>query len=360
MGRRTGGLALIGSVVATQFSRAAAWGSSSNNAGDSKFYSNSLNEWSQSNHIAMKVEGCSWADTDYSENVGCRADDSGDGTQYWYQMANCKRAQVAYSVYASNSGSTSCGSGDYKGTYVTQYGLQEFSYMLGTYDGNTNLQTDDLPMCEQGDNGYYLGVGCGTDGSFTIDSFSDGYCLARQGYYGSLDSVNKVMKNLKSCYTIYDSSSGLSFAYSLAGALIRESTTCSSNDDSICPANSRVTDAASGKNQFASKAKGIANINVANKAKYALGTLCLIGSLFMFLGILFTNRRKRRAMMHRKMRASRSKRSGSRSKSSSGRPSSSRSKSRSRSSSGTSSSRREGGSSRSKSRPKKVDEGVFA
>jgi len=360
MGRRTGGLALLGSVVATQFSRAAAWGSSSNNAGDSKFYSNSLNEWSQSNHIAMKVEGCSWADTDYSENVGCRADDSGDGTQYWYQMANCKRAQVAYSVYASNSGSTSCGSGDYKGTYVTQYGLQEFSYMLGTYDGNTNLQTDDLPMCEQGDNGYYLGVGCGTDGSFTIDSFSDGYCLARQGYYGSLDSVNKVMKNLKSCYTIYDSSSGLSFAYSLAGALIRESTTCSSNDDSICPANSRVTDAASGKNQFASKAKGIANINVANKAKYALGTLCLIGSLFMFLGILFTNRRKRRAMMHRKMRASRSKRSGSRSKSSSGRPSSSRSKSRSRSSSGTSSSRREGGSSRSKSRPKKVDEGVFA
>lgn len=130
MGRRTGGLALLGSVVATQFSRAAAWGSSSNNDGDSKFYSNSLNEWSQSNHIAMKVEGCSWADTDYSENVGCRADDSGDGTQYWYQMANCKRAQVAYSVYASNSGSTSCGSGDYKGTVSLFLIISCFDYLF--------------------------------------------------------------------------------------------------------------------------------------------------------------------------------------------------------------------------------------
>jgi len=358
---RTGGLAFIGSVAATQLTIAAAWGSSKNyNDGDYKFYSNSLNEWNQASHIAMKVEGCSWADTDYSEDVGCRGDDSGDGTQYWYQMANCKRAQVAYSVYASNSGSTSCGGGDYKGTYVTQYGLQEFAYLLSTYDGNTNLQTDDLPMCEQGNNGDYLSVGCATDGSFTIDSFSDAYCLARTGYYGSLDSVNKVMKNMKSCYTIYDSSSGLSFQYSLAGALIKESNTCSYGDDSICPENSRVSAAGSGKNYVATKAKGLANINVANKAKYALGTLCLIGSLFMFLGILFTNRRKRRAMMHRKMRASRAKRSG-RSRSSSGRvvgkSSSSRSKSRGRSS--ASSSGRES-SSRSKSRSKKVDDGVFA
>ena len=64
----------------------------------------------------MEVVGCSFANTDYSEDVGCREDESGDGTQYWYQMANCKRAQVAYSVYASSSGTTSCGSGDYKGT----------------------------------------------------------------------------------------------------------------------------------------------------------------------------------------------------------------------------------------------------
>ena len=225
--------------------------------------------------------------------------------------------------------------------------------MLATYDGNSDLYTDDLPMCEQGDNGYYLAVGCGSDGSFTIDSFSDAYCLAREDYYSSLDSINKAMKNMKSCYTIYDASAGLSFDYSLAGALIKESNTCSSQDDSICPDNSRVTTASSGKG-LATKAHGIANINVANKAKYALGTLCLIGSLFMFLGILFTNRRKRRAMMHRKMRASRARRGSSKGRGKS--RSSGRSKSRSRASG--SGSRREG--TRSKSRSKRVDDGVFA
>ncbi|KAL7497012.1 hypothetical protein ACHAWT_005133 [Skeletonema menzelii] len=362
MGRKGGALALIGTVAATQLTQAAAWGNNkSGQAGDDMFYSNSLNEWSQSNHIAMEVVGCSFADSDYSEDVGCRGDDSGDGTQYWYQMANCKRAQVAYNVYASSSGKTSCGTGDYVGTYVTQYGLSEFAYMLALYDGGASFSADDLPMCEQGDKGYYLSTGCAADGSFTIDSFSDAYCNTRQAYYSSLDSINKSMKSYKSCYTIYDASNGMSFYNSLGGALIKESTTCSSQDDSICPVNERVSLAASGRS-IGTKARGIANLNVANKAKYALGTLCLIGSLFMFLGILFTNRRKRRAMMHRKMRASRARRSKSRSGTSrtSGRSGSSRSKSRSRTSG--SSSRREG-SSRSKSRSSsapKVDDGVFA
>ena len=247
--------------------------------------------------------------------------------------------------------------------YQTQYGLTEFGYLLNGFAADYSIDTSDLPMCEQGNDGYYLAVGCGEDGSFTIDQFSDEYCLQRVGYYGNANSVNKAMKTYKSCYNIHDSSSGISFAYSLGGALIKESTTCSATDDAICPSNERVTTAASGKNFVTTKAKGIANINVANKAKYALGTLCLIGSLFMFLGILFTNRRKRRAMMHRKMRASRARRSKSRSGASraSGRSGSSRSKSRSRTSG--SSSRREGGSSRSKSRSSstpKVDDGVFA
>ena len=235
--------------------------------------------------------------------------------------------------------------------------------MLNGFAADYSIDTSDLPMCEQGNDGYYLAVGCGEDGSFTIDSFADEYCLQRVGNYGNAKNLNNAMKTYKSCYNIYDSSSGTSFAYSLGGALIKESTTCSASDDSICPSNERVTMAASGKNFVATKAKGIANINVANKAKYALGTLCLIGSLFMFLGILFTNRRKRRAMMHRKMRASRAKRRssskrGDRSSSRAGRSSSSRSKSRSRTEG--SSSRREGSSSRSKSRSRKVEDGVFA
>ena len=114
---RTGGWALIGSAVAAQLTRVAAWGNKNSNGGDNIFYSNERNEWDQSSqHIAMQVLGCSFADSDYSEDVGCLADDSGDGTQYWYQMANCKRAQVAYSVFASSSGTTSCGSSDYVGT----------------------------------------------------------------------------------------------------------------------------------------------------------------------------------------------------------------------------------------------------
>lgn len=240
--------------------------------------------------------------------------------------------------------------------------------MLQVYDGGSSLYTDDVPMCEQGDNGLYLAAGCAADGSFTIDSFSDVYCNTREGYYGSLSSINSAMKSYKSCYTVYDVNNGLSFYNSLGGALIKESSTCSPQDDSICPVNERVNAASSGTN-IAAKARGIANLNVANKAKYALGTLCLIGSLFMFLGILFTNRRKRRAMMHRKMRASRARRRKSKSRSgasrASGRSGSSRSKSRGRTSG--SSSRREG-SSRSKSRPSssrsssspKVDDGIFA
>lgn len=35
---------------------------------------------------------------------GCREDESGDGTQYWYQMANCRRANVAYALYDGSSG----------------------------------------------------------------------------------------------------------------------------------------------------------------------------------------------------------------------------------------------------------------
>eukprot|EP00804_Cyclotella_cryptica_P003444 CCRYP_002091-RB/>CCRYP_002091-RB protein AED:0.50 eAED:0.40 QI:0/-1/0/1/-1/0/1/0/163 len=48
--------------------------------------------------------------------MGCMNDGSSDGTTYWYQMAMCRRAQVAYSVYATDSGSTSCNSNHFKGT----------------------------------------------------------------------------------------------------------------------------------------------------------------------------------------------------------------------------------------------------
>ena len=270
--------------------------------------------------------------------------------------------------------------------YVTQDGLSEFAYTMETYDGYspiTSSYTGDLPMCEQGNDGYYLSVGCAADGSFTIDEFSDAYCLQRVGTYQYLNDINKIFKSyFSSCYGIYSGNTDESVGYSAAGALISGSKACAAADSHLCQDTERINDASGGMNALASAGHSIANFNVANKAKYALGTLCLIGSLFMFLGILFTNRRKRRAMMHRKMRASRSKRSGSKSRRSSSRAksssktSSSRSKSRSRAGDEKSRSSRSKSRSRSEkerserkksersssksSSSKKVDDGVFA
>lgn len=91
--------------------------SSSSYSETSKYYSNMSYDWmSTATNIAMKVEGCIWSTTDDNEDMGCMEDGSSDGTTYWYQMAMCRRAQVAFSVYATDSGSSSCSGGNFKGT----------------------------------------------------------------------------------------------------------------------------------------------------------------------------------------------------------------------------------------------------
>lgn len=236
---------------------------------------------------------------------------------------------------------------------------------MGTYDGYSPISENnvgDLPTCEQGNDGYYLGVGCASDGTFTIDTFSDQYCQERVGTYDYLSDVNYIFKNnFKSCYTIYSANTDESVDYSTAGALVKASKSCTHLDSPVCSSTERIDDATSGKigSSLSSAGHSIVNFNVANKAKYALGTLCLIGSLFMFLGILFTNRRKRRAMMHRKMRASkrdRARRSSSKGRSSSRHASSA---SRSRSRGGEASGARSRSRARSSSK-RESEGGVFA
>ncbi|KAL7517645.1 hypothetical protein ACHAWX_002555 [Stephanocyclus meneghinianus] len=344
-----------------------AWGGNNGNSqvDPSIFYQNGSYDWlGGATNIAIKVEGCVWTTTDDNEAVGCMQDGSGDGTTYWYQMAMCRRAQVAYSVYATDSGSSSCNANNFKGTFVTQDGLAEFAYIMSQYQQNSPFDKNsygDLPYCEAGNNGYYLSVGCDTDGYFTIDNFSDAYCLERVSTYDSLSDINYIIKkNLQSCYDVYSSRYDQYVKYSTAGALLSSSKACTSLDAALCVSTERIdkysgTSKASGL-QTASKA--ISNFNIANKAKYAMGTLCLIGSLFMFLGILFTNRRKRRAMMHRKLRAAkreRARRSGSKGRSSASSRHASASRSRSR---GNTS----GGRSRSRARPSKEDDesGTYA
>lgn len=289
----------------------------------------------ESSSIAIKYEGCVWSYVDDRENMGCMDDESEDGTTYWYMMANCKRAQVAYSVYATNSGTTSCGSKDFKESLLTKNGVAEFATTLGYYSYNSPISEDDvgdLPVCESDGNGYYLSVGC-SDGHFTIDRFYDAYCLQRYDTYDYLSNFNSAMKsnNLNKCYSAYSSKNDESPYSSLSAFLIPESGGCSATESSFCTTSSFVSQAGSNSGFQRSNNYKSEMLSFTNKLKYGLGGTMLLGSVIMFFGILFTNRRKRRALMHRNFRAGGS---SSRSKSKKSRTSSSSRQRKKKSSSG--------------------------
>lgn len=77
---------------------------------DTSIYGDSLSrDWlTDGSTISMKLEGCMWAVTESNEDMGCMEDSSNDGTEYWYMMANCRRAQVVYNLY------TGAGCGTFK------------------------------------------------------------------------------------------------------------------------------------------------------------------------------------------------------------------------------------------------------
>lgn len=320
------------------------WGGGGEDDGSTNVYSASerRNEWMYSaSNLKMEVVGCAWGyvegGEEYHEDFGCREDESEDGTYYWYQMANCRRAQVVYNVYEGGS----CGAGSFKESYMTKTGLSEFIYTMNTYDAyspfsNLGDGDDGYPMCEEDGNGYYVSVGCDGDGQFVVNKFTDEYCLQYAGEDGNYDlsDVNYAFKNMKSCYSAYDSSSGASVYQSALAYLLSYSEPCTSIDTPLCT-DSVVLGSSSGgfRHKNYHSASGA---SIANKLKYVAGALLLVASVTMFMGILFTNRRRRRAMMHRRFRQSASRSRSSRSR----RGHSSRSKSRTRSASRK---RREGG-----------------
>ena len=56
-----------------------------------------------------------WGYVEDSEESGCMENGSEDGTTYWYQMANCRRAQAVFSLYSTDSSSSaSCSSSNFK------------------------------------------------------------------------------------------------------------------------------------------------------------------------------------------------------------------------------------------------------
>ena len=98
---------------------AAGWGNyNSNSDQDYSIYGNyGTRDWLyDGSTLSFKVLGCVWGVVYDSEEAGCLEDESEDGTYNWYMMANCRRPQVAYSVYASDSGSSVCSSKTFVGS----------------------------------------------------------------------------------------------------------------------------------------------------------------------------------------------------------------------------------------------------
>jgi hypothetical protein len=247
--------------------------------------------------------------------------------------------------------------------FMTKYGLSDFLGYLAQYDANSPFGDnynagkddqydddgandgndggfDDLPFCENG-----IGLGCADDGTFSLQYFSDTYCLKPTGKtYDRLKSLNRALRTYKSCANIYSSGND----NTLLSYLVGTSESCSSLDSGLCNDNSIMKDRSShsASHTALSRSFGVGKTWV-TKLKYATGGLLLLASFVMFTGILFTNRRRRRALLQRKYRQSRSDRS---------RKSSSRSKSKSRGDSSRKPSR-----SRSKAKvPSSDGEGVFA
>jgi hypothetical protein len=225
---------------------------------------------------------------------------------------------------------------------MTVESLSTFIQYMNSYDSNSPFSDfGDLAMCESGKNGGYVGVGCADDGTFALQYFNDAYCQQPSGStYDSLDSLNSAMSTYTGCAGIYNAGSD----YSLAYYLLSISETCSSLDSGYCVDNDAMKNrrSSSSSNSHLGLAGTFAGKSWLTKLKFAVGGLLLLGSFVIFTGILFTNRRRRRALLQRKYRQSR-RDGGSRKKSS-------RSKSRSRK-----------GSSRSRSRVKDDHQrGVYA
>lgn len=164
---------------------------------------------------------------------------------------------------------------------------------------------DDLPLCENG-----IGLGCADDGTFALQYFDDAYCLQPTGKtYDRLKSLNRALRTYKKCPVIYSSSNG-NDGNSLPYYLISSSEPCSALDSGFCVDNSAMKDRRSHSSSHLAMSRSFGGgKSWLTKLKYASGGILLLASFVMFTGILFTNRRRRRALLQRKYRQSRSDRS---------------------------------------------------
>lgn len=253
--------------------------------------------------------------------------------------------------------------------FITKEGVSEFIYYLSEYDNNNafgyyvgnddgneddgEANYDNLPICEQF-NGKYVGVGCTDDGYFALEYFNDAYCTSPTGnVYDNLRTLNRALKQYRSCVTVQKNGYANDGNYNgLASMLLKTSDSCSSLDSDLCTDNNYMKGRRSHTTKVSriSSSVGLSAKTWLTKLKYVVAGMLLLASFVMFTGILFTNRRRRRALMQRKYKQSSKKRSKRDDRSS-------RSKSKTRDKSKSSSSRR------SKSRhrdEKEVAGGVMA
>ena len=223
--------------------------------------------------------------------------------------------------------------------FITTFGFGEFIYYLSQYDENSPFQNqqngddyynagddyfaqnggfsvDNMPVCEASGDGTYIGLGCSDYGEFVLKQYSDENCFqpASDSTYQSLSEINSMLNDYKDCTSAY--TNGNDQDNSLAHQLVYYSNSCSSLDNSLCQNDDAMsTMLSSTKTGSASRAKAQAGSKSwVTKLKYVAGGMLLVASFVMFTGILFTNRRRRRALMQRKYRQSKKSRS-SRSKS---------------------------------------------
>ena len=241
-------------------------------------------------NLRIHYQGCRWSYTS-SGSQGCREDESEDGTVYWYQMANCRRAQVVFSLYGSDGSTEECQKKSFLDTFVSQNGLTEFISLVSQYDSSAPITYDDvyeLPECEEsGDgDGYYISVGCGSDGDFTIDRFSDKYCLQYVSTIDDLSTVNSKIKKL-SCYNcMKDNDYGYGGnSNSLCEWLLSESASCSPLDSDIC------TNPKHNVLKKYSLNKYIDSDQSTRHGKYVFGSLLIMCSAVLLVGVLMMNRR---------------------------------------------------------------------
>mmetsp|Transcript_5783 Transcript_5783/g.8451 ORF Transcript_5783/g.8451 Transcript_5783/m.8451 type:complete len:349 (+) Transcript_5783:143-1189(+) len=266
-----------------------------NGYADEKFSQSHRKYWLEhKKSLRLHYIGCRWSYVQDGDE-GCREDESEDGTVYWYQMANCRRANVVYRLYGSGGNYMSCNKAHYLDTFVTTNGLHEFANLLSTFDSNPPITYNDvyeLPKCEEDGNGYYQSLGCSSSNTFTIDRFSDKYCLQ---YESTVDNLNRLNKKLSkmNCYNCDVSSATDDYKYNnnqdgLCDYVISNSGSCSSLDAEIC---------ASPYNQFSKSFQKLGKYvdldQAVRHSKYLAGSIFIGLSSMFFLGTIMLNRRIR-------------------------------------------------------------------